>query len=167
MRANNISDASRLQVGMRLRIPSGTSAQPQYTEYQVVRNDTLYSIAGRYGITLQELLTLNGFSSSHVIKPGDRVKVPVLTRTVQGGVPQGVPPLLSNETGSGVDSSVRWPVKAKSVSYMTGKLFCVLVEGERSESVRSLTHGIVRSAQPFQGYGRMAIVEVPGGYFYV
>ena len=165
MRVNSISDASKLQVGMRLRIPGGSPApEAQYSEHVVVRNDTLFGIARANGITLQELLNLNGFSSNHVIKVGDKIRIPASsTRTAQVLT---TPPALSGDS-SGVDPSVRWPVKAKSVSYMTGKLYCVLVEGERSESVRSLTHGIVRSAQPFQGYGKLAIVEVSGGYLYV
>lgn len=66
-----------------------------------------------------------------------------------------------------VDPAVRWPIAAKHVAYMTGKLYGVVVTGERSEPVRSLTQGTVVSAGPYRGFGRVAIVQAPGGYVYV
>lgn len=66
-----------------------------------------------------------------------------------------------------VDPAVRWPIAAKDVAYMTGKLYGVVVAGERSEPVRSLTQGTVVSAGPYRGFGRVAIVQAPGGYVYV
>jgi septal ring factor EnvC (AmiA/AmiB activator) len=50
---------------------------------------------------------------------------------------------------------------------MTGKLSGVVVIGEQTESVKSLTQGKVVSAGPYRGFGRVAIVQVSGGYLYV
>jgi septal ring factor EnvC (AmiA/AmiB activator) len=50
---------------------------------------------------------------------------------------------------------------------MDGKLPGVMVTGERAEPVRSLTQGTVISAGPYRGFGRVAIVQVAGGYLYV
>jgi murein DD-endopeptidase MepM/ murein hydrolase activator NlpD len=66
-----------------------------------------------------------------------------------------------------VDASLGWPVNPKEIAYMTGKLSGVVLEGERAESVRSLTRGTVVSAGPYRGFGRVAIVQVAGGYLYV
>jgi septal ring factor EnvC (AmiA/AmiB activator) len=66
-----------------------------------------------------------------------------------------------------VDASVRWPVNAKEVRYMTGKLSGVVLLGEHSESVRSLTQGTVVSAGPYRGFGKVVIVQMTGGYLYV
>jgi septal ring factor EnvC (AmiA/AmiB activator) len=66
-----------------------------------------------------------------------------------------------------VDASLRWPVNPKGIAYMTGKLSGVVLEGEQAESVRSLTRGTVVSAGPYRGFGRVAIVQVAGGYLYV
>jgi murein DD-endopeptidase MepM/ murein hydrolase activator NlpD len=66
-----------------------------------------------------------------------------------------------------VDASVRWPVAAREVSYMTGKLSGVILTGGKTESVKSLTEGTVISAGPYRGFGRVAIVQVSGGYLYV
>jgi septal ring factor EnvC (AmiA/AmiB activator) len=50
---------------------------------------------------------------------------------------------------------------------MTGKLYGVMLTGARSEPVKSLTEGTVVSAGPYRGFGRVAIVQVTGGYLYV
>jgi septal ring factor EnvC (AmiA/AmiB activator) len=50
---------------------------------------------------------------------------------------------------------------------MTGKLYGVVLLGERSEVVRSLTQGTVVSAGPYRGFGKVAIVQMTGGYLYV
>jgi len=64
-------------------------------------------------------------------------------------------------------SSVRWPVAARDLSYMTGKLSGVVITGERGESVKSLTWGTVLSAGPYRGFGRVVIIQMEGGYLYV
>jgi septal ring factor EnvC (AmiA/AmiB activator) len=51
--------------------------------------------------------------------------------------------------------------------YMTGKLYGVVLLGERTESVKSLTQGTVVSAGPYRGFGKVAIVQMTGGYLYV
>ena len=80
--------------------------------------------------------------------------------------PQGGTVPRETVTGT-VNPSVRWPVNARELSYMTGKLSGVVITGARSESIQSLTQGTVLSAGPFQGFGRVAIIQVEGGYLYV
>jgi LysM repeat protein len=169
MKANNISDPSKLQAGSRLKIPSSAAdvpataavrqAQPPsvgITSYRAVRGDTLYSIARSSGITLQELLDLNKFPSNHVLRAGDTVKVPA--RSTAGNS-------AAARTASGL-YSLRWPVSPKDISYMTGQMG-VIVEGEYAEPVKSLTQGNVISAGPWRKFGRVVIVETTGGYFYM
>jgi LysM repeat protein len=163
MKANNITDPSKLQAGSRLKIPSGITAsvpaitlQTETNNYRVVRGDTLYSIARTNGISLQSLLDLNKFSSNHVLKAGDIVKVPA----------RNTP---NNSTVSGNLSglyALRWPVTPKDISYMTGQMG-VVVEGEYAESVKCLLQGSVISAGPWRKFGRVVIVETSGGYFYM
>jgi septal ring factor EnvC (AmiA/AmiB activator) len=66
-----------------------------------------------------------------------------------------------------VDPSLNWPINVKEVSYMTGKLYGVMLSGEHYESVKSLSQGIVVSAGPYRGFGKVVIVQMPGGYLYV
>jgi murein DD-endopeptidase MepM/ murein hydrolase activator NlpD len=170
LQLNGIVDATRVQAGQRIRIPvqnagGGTGG---YGEHRVVRGETLYSIARRYSITLQELLDLNGLLSSYVLKEGDRIRVPA-GPPVSGVVPAVSAPQEPVRPGvqQRPDASIRWPVAAKEVSYMTGKLYGVMLAGERSEPVKSLTQGTVVSAGPYRGFGRVAIVQMTGGYLYV
>jgi LysM repeat protein len=183
MRANNITDPSTLQAGRRLIIPSQASqavpaaaTQPAapaastqaLVDYRVVRGDTLYSIARNNGITLQNLLEINSFSSNHVIRVGDVIKVP---GRGGAGVAQNTTPVVNtspviNSTASDGFPSLRWPVTPKDIAYMTGRTG-VVVEGEHLESVRSLTVGNVISAGPWRKFGRVVIVEAAGGYFYM
>ncbi|MDR0316575.1 MAG: M23 family metallopeptidase [Treponema sp.] len=190
MRYNNITDVSRLQVGSRLRIPatpsvrpagtqaaSGTSAvqtpaavaaNAPYTEYRVVRDDTLYSIARAHGLTLPALQEFNGFPGNYVLKAGELIKIPNVAgsvRTVTTSVTTSV--TASQAVSNGSLSSLRWPVNPQEIAYMNGKPYCMVLSAERAEPVKSLTRGTVIWAGPYRGYGRMAIVRTADGYDYV
>jgi hypothetical protein len=54
--------------------PKVQEAEPKADVYVVVAGDTLFSIARRHGMTVQELKTLNSLESD-LIHPGDRLKV--------------------------------------------------------------------------------------------
>jgi murein DD-endopeptidase MepM/ murein hydrolase activator NlpD len=190
MRVNGISDPSRLQVGRRLTIPSSAFpdvnvsapvaapapavATAAVADYRVVRGDTLFGIARAHGISLQNLLEMNRFSQDHVIRVGDVIKVPsrnappaataATTAPVSTAAATQSAPAAS--AGNPALLSLLWPVHAKEINYMTGQMG-VVVEGEHSESVKSITQGRVISAGPWRKFGKVAIVEASGGYFYM
>jgi murein DD-endopeptidase MepM/ murein hydrolase activator NlpD len=195
---NGISDARTVQIGQRIRIPLGGAAavSPAYGEYQAERNDTLYGIARRYRISLEELLDMNGFSPNYVLKAGEKIRVPASGQGIAAGSASSTAPAGSpaggsaggssaggssaaelpgsgtagaggNRTPARVDPSVRWPVRAKEITYITGRLYGVQLTGEQRESVKSLTQGTVVSAVPYRGFGRVAIIQSSGGYLYV
>jgi murein DD-endopeptidase MepM/ murein hydrolase activator NlpD len=176
---NGIQDARTIQAGQRIRIPSaGTSEKGAFGEYRVEKNDTLYSLARRYGISVTELQELNGFAPGYVLKAGEKIRVPPGTalasdKPPSGNSGNGTSPVSGGAGASGVkpasqpNGTVRWPISAKEVSYITGKLYGVQVTGERQEPVKSLTQGTVVSAGPYRGFGRVAIVQMAGGYLYV
>ncbi|MDR3192923.1 MAG: LysM peptidoglycan-binding domain-containing M23 family metallopeptidase [Treponema sp.] len=210
---NRIADPSRLQIGKGLKIPRNDG----FIEHRVLKNETLYGIARKNGVSLDALREANGFGPEYVLKEGERIRIPQTgadqidedgvaglgksitgnsgvvvnsasttltgnTGTVKaaldgqknsgetqvlgsaGGVPLTDPRSTALKT---VDVSLRWPVNPKEIVYMTGKLSGVVVEGEQAESVRSLIQGTVVSAGPYRGFGRVAIVQVAGGYLYV
>ncbi|MDR2049861.1 MAG: LysM peptidoglycan-binding domain-containing protein [Treponema sp.] len=67
----NEAGARTVQPGYRLRIPSVSGSVAQtgpYGEYRVSKGETLYSLARRYGISLTELLDMNGFSPDYKVK---------------------------------------------------------------------------------------------------
>jgi murein DD-endopeptidase MepM/ murein hydrolase activator NlpD len=181
---NDITDASRLQAGRRLVIPVNPigiigntgEQQPVYREYRVLRNETLYNIARTNNTTVQALRDANGFSESYVLKEGDLIRIPLIAGAVteSSGAGNVTSPASAGSlngvrqtTVREVDSSLRWPVTPKGIVYMDGKLPGVMVTGEHAEPVRSLTQGTVISAGPYRGFGRVAIVQVAGGYLYV
>jgi murein DD-endopeptidase MepM/ murein hydrolase activator NlpD len=174
---------------------TGQSAA-RYLEYRAVRGDSLYALARRYSTTMEAIRQASGLSAEYVLKVGDRLRIPQAAGSVttgsgvatgnggaegrQQGQPasgQGTPQTTSAPRTTSASrttapaqtaaASVLWPVRAKAVSYMTGKLYGVVLLGERSEPVKSLTQGIVVSAGPYRGFGRVAIVQMTGGYFYV
>jgi len=200
MRSNNITDASKLQTGMRLVIPSKTNPKtesprtesprienPKTTNppavitppanalfffYTVSKNDTLYSIARSRGVTLQALRDLNGFSKNYVLKTGEKIKIPgpgpgsaptTVTITSAGKTP---PKPSAQSTAKTADPSIRWPIAAKEVLYMNSNTG-VLVSGRESESIKSLSGGVVVHASPWRGYGNVAVVETDEGYRYL
>jgi murein DD-endopeptidase MepM/ murein hydrolase activator NlpD len=182
---NGISDPRTLQVGQRLRIsrrPEGASVTVQgaessgHIEHRVARGETLYGLARRYEVSLDALRAANNLSGNSVLREGTVLNVPVRQSSGPAPVESG-PRTTSAGTSSddsarqtvqrAVDRSIRWPVSAREVSYMTGKLYGVMLMGEHSETVRSLTQGTVVSAGPYRGFGKVAIVQRTGGYLYV
>ena len=197
---NGITDPRQVQAGQRIRIPRKTRTSDQaalvagtgdFIHHQVVRGEAFYGIARRYGIPIQDLKAVNNLAEDYVLKAGDWLRiprngadvavsqaapvapaarpVPEEATTGAGGTAEaagsGTPP-RSTETRT-VDAAVKWPVNAKAVQYMTGKLSGVVLLGERSESVKNLTQGTVVSAGPYRGFGKVVIVQMPGGYLYV
>jgi murein DD-endopeptidase MepM/ murein hydrolase activator NlpD len=65
-------------------------------------------------------------------------------------------------------AAIEWPVSPKETAYMTGgKLSGIVLTGEQTEPVRSLTAGTVVSAGPYRGFGRVVIIKSDSGYDYV
>jgi murein DD-endopeptidase MepM/ murein hydrolase activator NlpD len=176
MRHNGLADASKLQAGMRLVIPSTSSAattatsppavmvSAAHSEYTVSKNDTLYSIARNRGVTLQALRDINGFSKNYVLKVGEKIKIPTPASAVTDVITTPKP--LTGVTPKKVDPSIRWPIAAREILYMSSNAG-VLVSGLEFESIKSLTGGTVVHASPWRGYGNVAVIETAGGYRYL
>lgn len=64
---NNV-DASTLKVGMVLTIPGSSGSNPDNMfMYTVVKGDSLYSIAKRYGTSVEEIKKLNYLTSNNLV----------------------------------------------------------------------------------------------------
>jgi LysM repeat protein len=192
MRHNKLADASKLQAGMRLVIPGRSAAEiqtptetkvsnplpvittvpvpaPAFSQYTVSKNDTLYSIARTHGVTLQALRDINGFSKNYVLKAGEKIKIPKAAGSATVAKPTPKPPVTVTPATPAVkkaDTSIRWPVAASEILYMSSNTG-VLVSGKESESIKSLTGGLVVHASPWRGYGHVAVVETDEGYRYL
>jgi len=79
-RANNIMNPWFIYVGQELVIPTGGGGMPSPgpggNTYVVQPGDTLYSIAVRFGTTVQALMVANNLSNPHLIYVGQTLKVP-------------------------------------------------------------------------------------------
>jgi lipoprotein NlpD len=171
---NGITDPSRILAGQKLKIPpAGTSGTPASGSvvYRVVKGDTLYGIAREFSVTIASIQELNGLSANYVLRAGDVLKIPAnaaasaKAETTQSATQQGT--AAPKGTEQSAVNQVKWPIAARELSYMTGKLSGVVLTGIRSESVYSLTRGTVLSAGPYRGFGKVVIIQVDGGYYYV
>jgi murein DD-endopeptidase MepM/ murein hydrolase activator NlpD len=153
--ANGFGPEYVLKEGERIRIPQAGADQGgedgMAGSGKIALNGTGNTLTGNAG-------TVKGTQSAQKSSDGTQVS----------GSAGGIPLTDSRSTApKTVDASLRWPVNPKGIADMTGKLSGVVVEGEQAESVRSLTRGTVVSAGPYRGFGRVAIVQVAGGYLYV
>jgi peptidoglycan lytic transglycosylase D len=85
---NSFDSTTTLSVGQKLIIPIGRSTPVSATSmdgrsmasgtkgyYSVRRGDTLFRIASRFGVSVEQLCAWNGISSRRLLKPGDSVIV--------------------------------------------------------------------------------------------
>lgn len=84
MRANNLT-STVLQIGDKLIIPNNSSYVPptqneNYLNYTVVRGDSLYSIANKYGTSVDTIKNLNNLTSN-TLQIGQILKIPTTSTT--------------------------------------------------------------------------------------
>jgi LysM repeat protein len=72
--ANNLVNANAIYAGQRLTIPAAPARQP--VSYVVKSGDTLFSIATRYGTTVQVIQTANNLPNPNAIYAGQMLTIP-------------------------------------------------------------------------------------------
>lgn len=145
MAANDITDARRVPVGMRLRMPAGDAvsqaAVPTMPDtYAMVRGDTLYSIANRFDLDVRELMRMNDIDDPRGLATGTVL-------TLQG---------VGDERD--LEEPVLWPTEGER-QRLTGKLRGVAIHGARGQAVRSVSSGTVTWSGPSRGYGYVVLVR--------
>ena len=73
-RANGLS-SNLLSIGQKLKIPSVTSNESDSSIYTVKAGDTLYAVANKYGISVDELKSYNNLTSN-LLNIGQQLKIP-------------------------------------------------------------------------------------------
>jgi len=172
LQKNGISDPSALPVGTRLLIPSSaveteTSGSSTYT---VKKGDTYYGIARKFGISVDELLTVNSRDASVLLKVGEKLKIRQNTETVSvsgsGRTEKPAPAVESAASFSGSSVSIpMWPVSGTKVP-LEGKLDGVAILADPGSYVYSVSAGSVVWTGPYRGFGEVALVN-SNGYIYL
>jgi len=87
--ANGLTTQSTISVGAKLEIPAGGSGsaaqEPARMTYKVRRGDTLSGIAGRFNVSVKELMAWNGIRRSNSLKAGQQIVLYVDPSRVNGG----------------------------------------------------------------------------------
>lgn len=203
--ANNLTETDVLKAGQKLTIPSDdiataaalnsktestASSSVVKTEiYVVQKGDTLYSLAKKNNMKVDELLSLNGIDSNAVIKVGQKLKIKAAssstaetkttvatsdpkkdtttkTDTAKTDTPAIVPDTRTYDEKHTVASNVSWPVKASKVTYRTGKISGVTLTCKENEDVKSVREGTVMYVGLYRGYGQVVFIQSKTGLIY-
>ena len=101
---NAIEDPNRIFVGQRLQLSSPTAppapppvappppAAAQALVHTVARGDNLWSIARYYGVSLSELVSVNGIGNATRIHPGQQLTIPGAAPVMAPPAPAPAPP---------------------------------------------------------------------------
>lgn len=189
--ANNLSDSDVLKAGQKLVIPTadiGTAAalsaavglNAEKTAdaseiYTVQKGDTLYGIARRNGMTVPELLSLNGMDSTAVLKTGEKIKIraPEKAASVSSErnaerqeILSPAPDTRTYGATSEADRSTSWPVKNPDVTYVKGKVSGVQLSAKLNEPVTAVRAGTVMYVGVYRGFGQVLFVQSKTGLIY-
>ena len=196
--ANNLSESDVIKVGQKITIPEadiGTAAALSSTNsksisnstktkvYTVQKGDTLYSLARKNNISVADLMVLNNFDSSKVIKIGEKIKTPDLTvtpaKTTVANASNNTTSANSNKSVSEkipdtrnygntitADSNTIWPVKNPKVTQIKGKVSGVQLSATKNESVNCIHEGTVMYVGVYRGFGQVVFVQSKTGLIY-
>lgn len=154
---NGITD-NNIKVGQRLVIrPSGVMKTALYT---VKKGDTLWRISYNYGISLRQLMDINGMSQVSTLVPGKKLAVPVRE---DGGTGQMLtkPPSTSRVKLP----RLAWPVRGKIPDRFDGK--CVRIVCSDGAMVRPAMEGTVEYTGSLVGYRNVVIIRHPENLYTV
>ena len=172
-RENGITSSSVLKIGQTLKIPSA-SAVPASTEtYIVQKGDTMYGIAKKLGVSVDTLNILNQLSGSSLIKVGQELTVPSSgTSVVQQDIASNAKDMTivdprTYDTKKNADKSLIWPVQAREISYLAGKISGVALTASEKEDVKAVQSGTIMYAGIYRGFGQVVFIQARSNHMYV
>ena len=179
--ANNISTSSVIKTGQNLKIPTKNLSEKSTNEkiektdtYIVKKGDTLYGIAKRFGVSVETLTIMNKMSGSKTIKVGQTLIVPLATSDnsqVIANVSDIEDLQLTDsrtyDKNKKGDKTLLWPVSAKEIQYIEGKVSGVSITTNLNENVNIVREGTVMFCGLYRGFGNVVFVQSKSGYMYV
>jgi lipoprotein-anchoring transpeptidase ErfK/SrfK len=106
VQANSLRNANFIWVGQRLVIPGSSAPNPAPDTgavYYVRRGDTLANIAGRYGVSLQALMSANNIRNPNLIYVGQRLVIPGRSNPAPAPTPKPQPNPDPGTSGRWID----------------------------------------------------------------
>ena len=164
------SEAPRAPVEQRQGVKK---AQGNPASHTVVRGDTLYGIAWRYGRDYRELARANGISRPYTIYPGQVLSL----ERARAGTPSAAarpvpkttvtkpsPPRVTNTVPAPPDRPVSdwmWPTRGKIVrKYSANSHNGIDIDGKAGDAVQATAAGrVVYAGSGIVGYGLLVIVK--------
>lgn len=166
------------------KVRAETEKRPD--QYTVVRGDTLFSIAWRYGLDFRSVARANRVSSPYTIFPGQVLQLkeaPVVVNTPSrqstsssassgtssrpvskaATVPAATaaPPKVSAKPAVATAIQWRWPTSGKVVRGFSGTVHKGIdIDGKAGDTVKAVAAGkVVYAGSGIVGYGKLLIVK--------
>lgn len=179
---NGIGDDYLIKPGQKITLgPPDSAAQPgsgrhlESGQYQVVRGDTVYSIARRHGLSVTRLAKINKLPRPYRIYPGQTLEITAGTATTSTQqVPVAKPgPAEPRQSDHDVIRAKpyrgrwSWPTAGTLIGRYSGKAQRKGIEiaGKKSQAIVSAAPGtVVYRGSGLRGYGNLIIVKHDDDY---
>ncbi len=184
LKRNNIKDASKIKAGQKLYIPKKTNTSAKTSNnktkiYKIKKGDSLFAIAKKFGLNYTTLMKLNGLSKNSILKIGQTIKIPTTSEVIKSGKKIISSKKSSKKQSSKKESSLKaisskkanskllWPVPTKEVFYLSGKVYGVVINSKKGETVKAIASGEVASTGPHRGYGQVVFIRTKTKHIFV
>ena len=185
IKANNIKNPNKVNVGTKLVIP------PKTKKYTVQKGDTLTGIAKKFGTTVAALKSANNIKDTDKLYIGKVLVVPGGTNVAQASKPAAQPapsktttqaqkpaakPATTAPKTAAKPAAPATPVNEKAPYFwpvegtrepLSGKLKGTMISANKDAVVHSVSTGKVIYEGQYRGMGRVIYVESANGYIYI
>jgi murein DD-endopeptidase MepM/ murein hydrolase activator NlpD len=151
-------------------VEAATEIQESDGVYHIVRpGQTLWRIARAYGVSVEELATVNGIGNPARVAAGRPLFVPGVTEVLNIPAHPAPPPPVPGREGT--PSEWQWPVaRGEILSYFGAprknhRHMGIDIDGQRGQKVLAARAGrISYSGNTMRGYGRTVVIDHGDGF---